>query len=108
MLLLFSSGLLHSLSSFLSSLNGSSGKCFSSLSAFLGDSSGFSLVSLYLMSEESLSGCSFLVSLVAADLAELSILLSLPSIETLLSLSFVECAFLNATLQVLHQHYALT
>ena len=100
--------LLGSLGSFLGSLHSSGSQCLSSLSTLLGESSSLSLVGLYLLCKQILGSFGFLVSLLAADLTELGILLSFPSIETLLSLSLAESALLNATLQVFHQQNALT
>ena len=93
-------------SCFLRSLLCSSSEFSSSGSTLLSDSSSFCLVGLYLLSEQSLRSCYFLCSLFLTDLAVLGIFLSLPSIETLLSLFLSECALSHTTVEVLHQHYA--
>ena len=93
-------------SSFLCSLLGGSSEFCCGCSTFLGDSGSFCLVGLYLLGEKSLRSGSFLVRLGLADLACLGIFLSLPSIETALSLFLAECAFGYTALQVFAEQYA--
>ena len=92
-------------SCFLCSLLSGSSQLSGSLSTFLSDSSSFCLVGLYLLSEESLCSSSFLVCLSLADLAILSIFLSLPSVETLLSFFLREGTLSYTTVEVLHEQY---
>ena len=75
--------------------------------ALLGYSSSLCLVGLYLLSEQSLGSSYLLVSLSLANLAILSVLLSLPSVETLLSLLLAKCTLSHTTIEVLHEKNAL-
>ena len=97
-----------SVSSLLSSLNCCGSQCVSSLLAFLCHLGSLCLVSLYFLCEKCLGSGYFLVGLCLADFAVLSVFLSLPSIETLLSLFLTECAFGYTAVQVLHQQHTLT
>ena len=93
-----------SLSGFLGSLSLGLGSCDFSL--LLGYSLSLSLVFLSLFLK-SLLGVSLLVAyFLVLDSLELSNLLGFPSIETTLSFLFVESAFLNTALEMLHKHYA--
>jgi len=92
-------------SSLLRSLLSGSSELSSGSSALLCDSSSLRLVGLYLLCVESLRSSYFLCSLSFADLTILSILLSLPSVETLLSLFLAKCAFCNTAVQVLHEEH---
>ncbi len=94
-------------SSFLSSLLSCSSELSGSSGTLLSDSSSFRLVGLYLLSEESLSGSTLLVSLSSADLTILSIFFCFPSVKTLLCLFSTECALSDTTVEVLHEQYTL-
>ena len=95
-------------SSFLSGLLCCGSEFSSRGSTLLSDSGSLCLVGLYLLSEEGLGSNYFLLSLSSADLTILSILLSLPSVETLLSLFLAKCTLSYTTVEVLHEHNALT
>ncbi len=103
---LFSLSSFGSLSSFLGGLSLSLGLGSCDFSLLLGYSLSLSLVFLSLFLK-SLLGVSLLVAyFLVLDSLELSSLLSLPSIETTLSFLFVESAFLNTALEMLHEHNA--
>ena len=96
-----------SLGSLFGSFLSSSSECFVSSLAFFQHFGSFSLVSLYFLCMSSLLCSGFLVSLSLGNLLVLSLLLCLPSIETLLCLFSTESTFSDTTLEVLHQHNAL-
>lgn len=95
-----------SLSGFLGSLSLGLGLGSCDFSLLLGYCLSLSLVFLSLFLK-SLLGVSLLVAyFLVLDSLELSNLLGFPSIETTLSFLFVESAFLNTALEMLHEHYA--
>lgn len=94
------SGSLGSLSGLLSSLS-----C-SNLGAFLGHGLSLCLVLLGLFLQGLLGGSLLALALLVLHSLKLGSLLLLPSVETALCLCLVECALLDTTLQVLHEHDA--
>jgi len=65
-----------------------------------------SLVLLYFLSKQCLSGSQLLLGFLSGNLTVLGIFLSLPSLEFLLGGCLIKCTFLHTTQQVLHQKNA--